>query len=330
LERRTFIHATLVALILLLGLNQATGWLGQNAVPRVILRKARSSSGFADAFLGNSLVKSGISESVWSDAGTVANLPTRPVNLGIGWSTPAEHAVIWSELLKAGNRPKNLFYGFFDLQLQEYTNSTWWALGGNMAMGYFIDPELSAKYHAPGSTLGHAFMRAAAHVPLFTERITYWGKIEELRRKLSAIGTKPAPHDPNSAAGNGTDEFSAFNAAGSEAFAQSCEAVIRAGIPFHPAIDDIIDSAARVGCRVYFVEMPMTPQHRRLFYSVPEWTTYKRRLREHLAARKATLIEAGDWVPDPRDFGDSLHLNDAGASRFTKRLFHVFYSDSDP
>jgi hypothetical protein len=320
-ERRTFIQAAVVAVILLLGLNRAVGWMGRNAVPRVIVRHAHSSTAFTDAFLGNSIVRAGVSEAAWSRTAAIGKIPSRPVNLGLGWSTPAEHAVLWDELLKTGNHPKRIFYGFFDLQLQEYTNSVWWALGGNMAMGYFVDPELSAKYHAPGSRLGHAFMQAASHVPLFTERITFWGKVEELRRKLAAIGLKSAPSNPEAKDGATKDEFSAFMADSSDAFARHCENVVRENAPFHPAIDDIIESATRIGCKVYFVEIPMTPEHRRLFYARPAWTAYKAWLRGRLEVRHAALIEAGDWVTDPTEFHDSLHLDATGAARFTERLF---------
>jgi hypothetical protein len=320
-ERRTFIQSAVVALVVLLGLNAAVGWLGRRAVPRVIARNAHSSTNFTDAFLGNSVMQAGFSESAWSKAASVTRVSSRPINLGLGWSTAAEHAVLWNELLKAGNHPKRLFYGFFDLQLHEYTNSVWWALGGNMAMGYFVDPELSAKYHAPGSPLGHAFMRAASHVPLFTERITFWGKVEELRRRLSALGLKPAATAANVSGGAAKDEFSAFAAESTEAFVRECGSVLEKHPPFHPAIDDFIDSALQAGCEVYFVEMPMTPEHRRLFYSQPAWAAYKRWLREILAVRRVKLIEAGDWISEPALFHDSLHLGAEGAARFTERLF---------
>ncbi len=317
MERRTFLQATVVAVVLLVGLNQLVGWLGRDAVPRVVVRKAHASNGYTDVFLGNSIVQDGFSEAAWKRAAPDGS----PFNAGLGWSTAAEHEVLWSEILRGGNRPKRVFYGFFDLKLHEYTNSTWWALSGNMAMGYFVDPALSAKYHAPGSPLGAAFMQAASHVPLFTERTTFWGKVEQLRRRLSAIGMKPAkPNGRTATAPAVKDEFSAFTADSSESFRDECDAVVRTNAPFHPAIDDLLASARDAGAEVCFVEMPMTEDHRRRFYDQPGWTAYKRFLRERLAARGARLIEAADWVSDGEMFKDSLHLGKTGSAVFTERL----------
>jgi hypothetical protein len=185
-------------------------------------------------------------------------------------------------------------------------------------MSYFVNPSLSARYYAPHSFVGRTFMEAAHYVPLFTERVTIWAKVEKLRRSLSEIGMRRGDADPGSAPA--PDVFHALEADNAESFARDCQSVTTTNAPFHPAIDDLIASAKQHGCKLVFVEMPMPPLHRQTFYSRPEWRTYKEHLRERLTAAGAELLEAEDWIPDPAAFGDAVHMLPRGAKEFSRLL----------
>ncbi len=323
MDRRPFIQALLVALLLLCGLNLAIGRLGRNAVPRVILREIRATRDLTHVFLGNSVVEAGVSTEAFTAGAAQAGQIVRPFNAGLGWSTAAEHAVLWEQVLAAGQRPKMVFYGFFDFMLhEEQHRDPWWSLAGNVAMAYYVDPRLAAHYHAPGSLAGSVFMQAVAHLALFTERSTFWGKVEQGRRWLSAQGmiTTREGASPEAAP---QDAFRAFEAKDAESFARRCRELMRDDLPFSPAVRDLIASARQSGARVCLVEMPVPPAHRHTFYAQPAWTDYKRQLKVRLAAEGVSVIEAADWVPEAASFGDSLHLNRTGAQQFSAHLGSV-------
>jgi hypothetical protein len=321
LQRRRFLQALALVVVWLLCLNALVGWLGRDAVPRVLVRRIAASHDVTHVFLGNSVVEAGFDPAEFAAGGGNLSTPFHACNAGLGWSTPAEHVVIWDQTLKAGLKPNTVFYGFFDLKLHEPPESAWWSLSGNSAMSYFVNPTLSARYYAPHSFLGKAFMEAAHYVPLFTERVTIWAKVEKLRRSMSEVGMRRGESEPGSAPA--PDVFHALEADSAESFARDCRSTTTTNAPFHPAIDDLIASAKQHGCRIVFVEMPMPPQHRQTFYSRPEWTTYKEHLRERLTAAGAELLEAEDWIPDPAAFGDAVHMLPRGAKEFSRQLAAV-------
>ena len=317
-QKHICLQAIAVAVAFLLVMNSAVGWLGRNAVPRTIVRRIANEHDLTHVFLGNSVAQSGFDAEKFNADAKLSGRAVRACNVGLGWSTPAEHAVLWDQVLKAGHRPETVFYGFFDLKLHEPPDTAWWALAGNSAMSYFVNPKLSARYYAPHSPMGRLFMQGAAYLPLFTERVTIWAKVEKLRRDFSEIGMRHGKlGDTN---GETQDPFRALEAKNGEVFARDCEAVIASARPFHPAIDDLIASAREYRCRLVFVEMPMPPAHRQEFYFRPQWRAYNVYLKERLAAAGAELLEAEDWVPESGAFADAIHLGKSGAEQFTARL----------
>src|ERR1700754_711865 len=105
MQKRTFFQALAVACAFLLGLNSAVGWLGRNAVPRVLVRQISAEHDLTHVFLGNSVVQAGFDATEFSAAGQANGSHLHACNVGLGWSTPAEHVVLWDQVLKAGHRP---------------------------------------------------------------------------------------------------------------------------------------------------------------------------------------------------------------------------------
>jgi hypothetical protein len=296
-------------LAVLLVANVAVQRFSRNSVPRQVLRSVAQTDEATHAFFGNSLMASGLDPAAFARG----RPDCRPLNLGLGASSPVEDLILLKSAEKY--RAAVVVYGYFDRQMTDPAPRRWGDLFGNRAMGYYADLDTAVKYYAAGDAAMAAEMRATALVPFLVERGAVWGKVEALRRRLGGLGL---PAVAENQFGRAAD-FAALEASDPQEFAARAAAAARDGVPLGPAVAEFVRLAGEQHAGLVVVEMPMPSDHRRRFYAGPEWAAY----REHVATlvRQAggRHVDASDWVADG-GFADALHMNEAGAVQFSRRL----------
>jgi hypothetical protein len=157
-----------------------------NSLPVVFIHKevtitARVSQrlearGATDIFLGNSTMEAGIDSEAYQ-----RQIPQSvPLNLGIGWTSPIEHMLIFSKLSsKPGRR---VFYGFVGTQLTDVPRSDVASLTGNRAMVYYTNPDLAMRLMGIRDWFTLTKFQVLSSIAAFVVRDRIWAKVERVRR----------------------------------------------------------------------------------------------------------------------------------------------------
>lgn len=313
---KRFILATSIALAAVVGMNLLIHRLAANAPARVLLRGINQQTNIDVLLLGNSLMAAGGDTAAfaksWSNRDSVSDV----CNASLGWSSPVEHLIIAQRAMSAHPHIRCVVYGFFDFQLTDPPQANFADLSGNRAMALYADAELAAAMYAPGSALAKWQFRAAGAVPMVTDRGTIWQKVEIIRRRFGGIGM-PAQH--RSEFGR-VGDFRALEAPSVAAFERSCTDAVKSPAPFCRPIDELIRSTTNATAKLFFVEMPMPPEHRRVFYSTVAWANYRAHLIQLASAQGVGYVNASDWFPAASAFADELHVSRETAAVFSARL----------
>ena len=309
MERKRLIQAVLVALAGLVLANLAVRWAWRNAAPRQVVTRLESPRQLKTLVIGNSVVAAGFDAAVFDQARPDLG-PSE--NLGLGWTTPIQHAAILTAALRRHPETRTVIYPFFGHQLGTHTNDNWRALAGNFTVSYYVAPEVSARHYAPDSWIAPVFFTAASKLALFTDRYLFWAKTEKVRRTISSIGRPAAAENPE---GGG---FGQLMQSDDKAFTKdTVEWISRASL-LSPPVRDIIRLAKEGKLRLVFVEMPLPSKLNRQ-YRTPEWAAYREKLAKELQGGGAELIGDSAGIEDSQ-FKDDLHLAPAGAVLFSKHL----------
>lgn len=304
--RHLFVQLTLLSAMVFIA-NIAVMALARNSNPRQLLRKDAPPPA-THLFFGNSTTAAGFDEHAFAQAYG----DCRPLNLGIGSTSPVEHYLLfrsWSS--RSG---VVVGYGFFDLQLTDVPEGSWGSLIGNRAMAYYIEPELAVSLYAHDSVVRAATMRLVGRVPMLVERLTVWAKVERVRRRLGEIGFPQAARNQFGR----VDDFTQLELDEGE-FRRRCAEAVELSRPLSVPVARMLSETISNGGQFVFVEMPMPAEHRSRYYSCPEWQTYRNYLRVMIARAKGRYVAAADWILDI-GFSDPLHLNESGAREFSQRL----------
>jgi hypothetical protein len=310
--KRIFILALAGILLLLVALDHAVARSSQNTVPRTLMARVRELTDAKALGLGNSLMGVGFSEASF-DAGWDPDGRKRSINLGMGGSSAVEQLLMLRYALRQGIQPRVVVFGFFDFQLThplEYSTSD---LIGNRAMLYYLEPEYARTlYHL--SLHDRAEFEIMRHFEMFADRGQVWQRVELFRRSLAQQGM---PVEKTNSMGRAVD-FAMLEYPSAPAFIAECGRASRN--PLIPSVQEIALQAAAAGSKVYFIEMPMPPEHVQLFYDQQEWAGYRAHLQGMLGSLGATYIDASHWMPEETAFADPLHLTYEGAQQFSRRL----------
>jgi hypothetical protein len=312
LTTRKLVFTAAVFLAGVLLMNLAFAYLTRNSVPRRVMQRARESDSATVLALGNSLVASGFDNAAF-DAGAGLAAPRASVNLGLGATSPIEHLLLLRYALAHGMRPRLVLYGFYDFQLTDPGAFTTSDLIGNDAMVYYVEPSyargfLTLSFHdAVDFRVMHLF-------PMLADRGAAWAKIEILRRDLAQQGMPP---ERSNQFGRVAD-FSLLEAASADDFRRQCESSLK--LPLAPAVSELLRQASSAGAMTTVVEMPMRRAHRSQFYDTACWSQYVTRIGSLLEPYRANFTDASAWIQDDSLFEDPLHLSDAGAEQFSRRL----------
>ncbi len=310
--KQIFFFALAGILLLLVALDREVARSSQNTVPRALMARLRQSTDAKALALGNSLIGVGFNEASF-DAGTGLHGRYGAINLGMGGSSAVEQLLMLRYALRQGVRPRVVVFGFFDFQLThplEYATSD---LIGNRAMLYYMEPEYARGfYHL--SLHDRAEFEIMRQFELFADRGEVWQRVELFRRTLAQQGMPP---EQTNSMGRAVD-FAMLEYPSAPAFVAECGRASRN--PLIPSIREIALQATAAGSKVYFVEMPMPPEHVQMLYDQPEWAGYRAHLQSMLGGLGAAYIDASHWIPEETAFADPLHLTYEGAQQFSHRL----------
>jgi len=311
--KRIFILALAGILLLLIALDRAVARSAQNTVPRTLMARTRVSADARALALGNSVIGVGFNESSF-DAAMGLGKPDGAINLGMGGSSAVEQLLMLRYALQLGVRPRLVVFGFFDFQLTHPLEYATRDLIGNRAMLYYLEPEYARTlYHL--SLHDRAEFEIMRRFEMFVDRGTVWERVELFRRALAQQGMPP---EKANSMGRAVD-FAMLEYPSAPEFIAECGRASRN--PLIPSVREIVLQAEAAGSKVYFVEMPMPPEHVHMFYDQLEWTAgYRTHLQQTLGDLGATYIDASHWMPDQGAFADPLHLTYEGAQEFSRRL----------
>jgi hypothetical protein len=310
--RRIFILALCGILLLLIALDRAVARSSENTVPRALMARVRDSTDAKAVALGNSLIGVGFIEASF-DAGWGGDARAAAINLGMGGSSAVEQLLMLRYALRQGMQPRVVVFGFFDFQLTHPLEYSTRDLIGNRAMLYYLEPEYARTlYHL--SLHDRAEFEIMRHFELFADRGQVWQRVERFRRTLAQQGM---PAEKTNSMGRAVD-FAMLEYPSAPAFIAECSRASRN--PLIPSVREIALQAAAAGSKVYFVQMPMPPEHVQLFYDQPEWAGYREHLQGMLGDLGATYIDASHWIPEESAYADPLHLTYEGGQQFSRRL----------
>lgn len=288
--------------------NVAVQCLAINSVPRQLLRTAERSEPATDLFLGNSTMAAGIDEASFARQRPLC----RPLNLGLGASSPVEHYLIYRQQRKHANA--RVFYGFIDTQLTDPPTGDWNSLVGNRAMAYYVEPDVSRAFFTAESPMQDLLFRLYSHIPIAVERYAIWAKVEKLRRHAAQFGLPARITTPF---GN-ADDF-ALQQLDTENFISRCEQALYENLPLNAPITSLFKRVRKSGNELYVVEMPMPTDHRSRYYAVPAWLAYRAHVKKLVTSFDGVYVEAAEWIQDD-GFADALHMNRNGAMGFSYNL----------
>lgn len=305
--RHFFIQCALAVLLLVLS-NLAVRQLAVNSVPRQILKSAQESPPASDLFLGNSTMAAGVDEGAFTGGDPLI----RPLNLGLGSSSPVEHYLLYRQ--QHQHRGADVYYGFLDTQLTDQPRGDWSDLVGNRALVYYVEPDTARELYSFRSSTQGVLFQLTSHVPMLVERLSIWAKVERLRRVLQEIGM---PKLDTNRFGRAED-FSALELKQDD-FIARCNIAVANRTPLNRPISSLFDDVHGAGSQLYVVEMPMPAHHHEQFYNLPSWKAYRQYLQTKIEEGNGVYVNASRWVGD-EGFSDSLHLNSHGAKQFSQRL----------
>jgi hypothetical protein len=311
--KRIFILALAGIVLALAALDHEVARASWNTIPRWTMSRVRQSTGAQTIALGNSLIGVGFNEPSF-DAGLGVSEPEGSINLAMGGSSGVEQLLMLRYALRQGLHPHTVIFGFFDFTLTHPLEYSTRDLIGNRAMLYYMEPEYAHLYYHL-SLHDRAEFEIMRHFELFEDRGTVWERIELFRRALAQQGMPP---EKSNSMGRSVD-FAMLEYPSASEFVAECGRASRN--PLIPAIREIALQAEAAGANVYFVEMPMPPDHVHMFYDQPQWSTgYRAHLQQMLGEIGASYIDASHWMPDVNSFEDPLHLTYAGAQEFSRHL----------
>jgi len=291
--------------------------LRMDSVPRLMIRQLRQQPKVDMLFLGNSLMASGLDQqsftSTWSQRGT----PPALYNASLPGSSTVEQDLFAREAFRDHKAIKYVVYGFFNDQLTKIPHASWDGFEGNMAMSYYIEPDIAAKYYFPNESILEKWsFRLIGLIPMLRERSQLWKYVEQVRRTLSGMGM---PAITTTRFGRASD-FDKVGLIQPDVLDRIYDEAVEKAAPFAPPFEEICQLTATNGARLYVVEMPVPSKHRSLNYSSLSWLKYREFLQKQLSHDGIVYISANDWVTDDKCFLDAIHLNEMGAKVFSDHL----------
>ncbi|HET9804294.1 MAG TPA: hypothetical protein VFP96_13740 [Candidatus Acidoferrum sp.] len=313
LTRFNFFATLAVFALSLFIANRTVAHLTRHTLPRQAMAQIAASPGANILLSGNSLLVAGFDPAEFRSQLHLPDASHDVLNLAMTSTGPVEHLLFLRYALEHGAHPRLVVYGFVDSQISQPTVLANRDLIGKREVLYYLEPGYARRFYSMSfrDSLEFQIMR---RVSLLSERSAVWGKVELLRRHLSAQGM---PLEQENSFGRIAD-FNSMEAPDRAGFTALMDGYANA--PLNAPAEELLRLSQSAGARVVFVEMPMSSAHRRDFYDSDSWRRYRSHVQSLLAAQNAIYLNASDWIPDDALFQDHIHLNSTGATVFTRKL----------
>lgn len=313
LTRPKFFATLAVFAVVLFAANGAVAFLTRHTLPRQAMTEIAASPGAEILLSGSSLLVAGFDSAAFRSRLHLADSSHEVLNLAMTSTGPVEHMLFLHYALAHGARPRLVIYGFLDAQLSQPIVLANRDLVGKREVLYYLDPSYARRFYSMSfrDSVEFEIMRRSS---LLSERSAVWGKVEHLRRYLSAQGM---PAVPENSLGRVAD-FNSMEASDRDAFFAIVDSF--ANGPLSAPVEELLRQSQNAGARVVFVEMPMSSPHRRNFYDTESWRRYRAHLQTLAASQNALYLNASDWIADDALFQDHIHLNSDGATVFSRKL----------
>jgi len=263
-------------------------------------------------FVGNSLLDSRIDSAALNQGtanqGAASGGQTfTPLNTALGATDANDQAFLAQYALQQHPQLHTLVVGFYDYQLTEEDRVTPVDLVGNHDIAFdsrIPVREVAAVDHFDRFQIGELLLLRA--LPMAAYRLSIWKYAERLRRSMGGLGIPPATTEimgrPQSYY---VTEPQRFRKDPSH-FGSSYEYIFR--------------RATATRMHVVLVLMPMSPLHRKVYYTRQTWQEYVTKLQSLAQQRGFTFVDASTWMPDATQFEDAIHMNGPAATAFSFRL----------
>lgn len=303
------------ALLFLVALNVLLLPWGHRQIYVHKLEKVRTASDPDLLFLGNSLLDGHLDEHALAAA--FAPAQHWPLNAALGATAPPEHLLLFRYAQRQHPHLRTLILGYYDFQLTTPDQTPPFGLIGNRMVGLdhrFSLAEVAEVYHyGPRQRIALAVLR---NVPLLADRTNAWKDVELLRRSLAAMGMPPVA---SNAMGR-VNDFAALESDSTEAFDARAQQFLREPLTWNPSYTQLFREARAARMRIVLVLMPASPWHRDRFYRRSEWSPYHAAIETLAHREQIATIDASNWLIEPSDFEDHLHMSPTGTARFSLQL----------
>jgi len=306
--RAFFIQAS-IALLLIVLYNVAITLLARQMPARKMIDAVRHLEPGALFIHGNSTMDAAFNDAIFAKA-----TGEKPFRAALGATLPVDHLNLARLAFNSG-KPRAMLYGFYGFQLYEDPTNSWRQFSGNRCLSLLIDPATAIRYSASNSIVDHLMIRLAAALPALRERDVIWFKVEKLRRALADVGL------PSTAANKfgRVADFKQLVLFTPQDVHRLSQSIISSDRPFCGPLVEMFDLAKNAGVEVTVVAMPSHPTNLPLEVR-SDWNAYIAHVTKKLRQQGIRLIDATDWISEEKLFEDVLHVNEAGAVRFTEKL----------
>ena len=326
MDPRTRLFISLIfAAVAFVGLNLAMGRWSDRLPAREKAAQVGGSTAANVLLIGNSLLDARINARVFEVISRSYGVDLIPLNAALGASQPADQYLLFREFVSK-RTPTAVVIGFFDFQLTHDQPTTVEDLIGNRAVAF--DHRIratDAEFIYQLSSLDRIKYLAFRMSPVLSYRANAWKYVEMLRRRLHTFGL---PSDSRSNEFGRVADLDAIEYGSVRKFDEDASAFAKAPARFNEANQRMIDQTRSLGARPVLLLMPISPFHRRLFYSRESWDRYLRAVRGLASGRGATVQDGSDWFPDEDDFVDHLHLSASRTDRLSAQISRMLVTRS--
>lgn len=321
MKSRSTIENLLIMLALLVSLNY---WIFLWHKPQrlKLLNRLETTERIETLFLGDSTISIGllrpVFERVWMER---RGEDCHMFNSGVPDSTAIAHYLTLRKGIRHHPEIKRVVYGAIGFRLTDRMFGPAESVAQNVFLEYYQEPEVTVAFHRELRWLGGVAFEVERRIPMFVERQSFWVKVEKLRRRLERWGLARAA---TTGAGR-QDDFVNYLHSDFNEFLDHCNQTADARAGLWAPIREMGRFARENGVELTVVYMPMSREHRRKFYSAPEWRRYLAHVRRELEMEGVKMIDATDWVdlPDFNAFPDDLHMTGQAAEMFSRKIAEV-------
>ena len=263
-------------------------------------------------FVGNSLLdyridSAALNQGAANQGGASGGQTFTPLNTALGATDANDQAFLALYALQQHPQLHTMVVGFYDYQLTEEDRVTPVDLVGNHSIAFdsrIPVREVAAIDHFNTFQTGEFLLLRV--LPMAACRVNIWKYAERLRRSMKALGIPP--------------EVIEIMGRPRSYYVTEPRRFLEDPSHFNSSYEYIFSQATAARMHIVLVLMPMSPVHRKVYYTRQTWQDYMVKLQNLSQQRGYTLVDASPWMPDATQFEDAIHMTGTAATTFSFRL----------